>query len=108
MGWFDERAGLAGTVAVVTGGAGGLGEAIVSDLGANGVQVAVLDIDEAAVAGLSAAMPDAVVHHGDARDPDVLGRLFAAVDERWGRLDTLVNVVGGTFRSPFTETTPKG
>ena len=35
---------------------------------------------------------------GDARDPEVLAELFAAVDERWGRVDTLVNVVGGTFR----------
>jgi 3-oxoacyl-[acyl-carrier protein] reductase len=34
--------------------------------------------------------------------------VFTAVDDRWGRLDTLVNVVGGTFRAPFTETTPKG
>src|SRR5919109_77882 len=35
MGWFEERAGLDGTVAVVTGGAGGLGEAITLDLAAN-------------------------------------------------------------------------
>jgi 3-oxoacyl-[acyl-carrier protein] reductase len=47
------------------------------------------------------------VHVGDARDPDVLAALFAAVDERWGRVDTLVNVVGGTFKSSFTDTSPK-
>ena len=40
-GWFEERARLAGTVAVITGGAGGLGEAIVRDLAANGVRPAV-------------------------------------------------------------------
>ena len=34
--------------------------------------------------------------------------LFDAVDERWGRLDSLVNVVGGTFRAPFADTSPKG
>ena len=39
-----QRAGLDGTVAIVTGGAGGLGEAISLDLAANGVQVAVLDL----------------------------------------------------------------
>ena len=49
MGWFDERAALAGTVAVVTGGAGGLGRAIVTDLAANGVAVAVVDVDTEAV-----------------------------------------------------------
>lgn len=41
------------------------------------------------------------MQRGDARDPDVLDALFAAVDERWGRLDTVVNVVGGTFRGAF-------
>ena len=112
MGWFEERAGLDETVAVITGGAGGLGEAIVSDLADNGVRVAVLDIDEHAVEALRGALDersvDAIVRHGDARDPEVLEALFAAVDERWGRLDILVNVVGGTFRAPFTDTTPKG
>lgn len=109
MTWFAERAGLDGTVAVVTGGAGGLGEAIVTDLAANGVRIAVLDIDGEAVDGLRGTLGDeAIVHHGDARDPDVLDALLAAVDDRWGRLDTLVNVVGGTFRAPFVETRPKG
>lgn len=111
MGWFEERAGLAGTVAVVTGGAGGLGRAIVADLAANGVGVAVVDIDPDAVAGLETEMgergADVVVHHGDARDPEVLGALFTAVDERWGRLDTVVNVVGGTFMAPFVDTSPR-
>lgn len=109
MGWFEERAGLDGTVAVVTGGAGGLGEAITRDLAANGVRVAVVDTDGEAVAALRKSLGegDGIVHHGDARDPDTLAALFTEVDERWGRLDTLVNVVGGTFRAPFTETTPK-
>lgn len=112
MGWFEERAGLAGTVAVVTGGAGGLGRAVVTDLADNGVRPAVLDIDADAVADLRESLGgrgcDALVVQGDARDPEALAALFAAVDERWGRLDILVNVVGGTFRSPFTETRPKG
>lgn len=112
MGWFEERSGLDGTVAVITGGAGGLGEAITSDLAANGVRVAVIDIDAEAAASLSRSLTEqgceAIVHHGDARDADALATLFTAVDERWGRLDTLVNVVGGTFRAPFTDTTPKG
>lgn len=107
--WFDERAGLAGSVAIVTGGAGGLGEAISRDLAANGVHVAVIDIDGDAVEQVRTTLgDDAVLHHGDARDPEQLAALFAEVDERWGRVDTLVNVVGGTFRASFTDTTPKG
>lgn len=111
-GWFEERGGLAGSVAVITGGAGGLGEAIVRDLAANGVRPAVIDIDRDAVAALDSSLQeqgaDAIVRHGDARDPDALSALFDDVDARWGRLDTLVNIVGGTFRSPFVDTKPKG
>lgn len=111
MGWFEERAGLAGTVAVITGGAGGLGGAIATDLAANGVRLAVIDIDGEAVDHLRKSLGDghdAIIHHGDARDLDALSALFAAVDERWGRVDTLVNVVGGTFRAPFLDTNAKG
>ncbi|MDL4816366.1 SDR family NAD(P)-dependent oxidoreductase [Actinomadura opuntiae] len=112
MGWFEERGGLDGTVAVITGGAGGLGKAVTTDLAANGVRPAVLDIDADAADALRRSLDDqghdAIVRHGDVRDPEALAALFAAVDERWGRLDTLVNVVGGTFRAPFADTAPKG
>ncbi|OHV33252.1 short-chain dehydrogenase [Parafrankia colletiae] len=112
MGWFEDRGGLAGTVAIISGGAGGIGGAVTTDLAANGVRLAVIDIDGPAVEALRATLKeqgaDAIVHHGDARDPEELARLFTAVDEAWGRLDTLVNVVGGTFRAPFVETRPKG
>ncbi|MET7770141.1 SDR family oxidoreductase [Nocardia sp. NPDC005366] len=112
MGWFEQRAGLDGTVALVTGGAGGLGQAIVTDLAANGVRVAVLDADADAARALGQVMRerghDVLIEIGDARDPDVLAAVFDAVDTRWGRLDTLVNVVGGTYRAPFTETNAKG
>lgn len=109
--WWEERAGLTGTVAIVTGGAGGLGEAISLDLAANGVRVGLVDRDgeavEAIAATLSSAGADAITHVGDAREPAVLDELFAAVAQRWGRLDTLVNVVGGTFRQAFEEQAPK-
>jgi NAD(P)-dependent dehydrogenase (short-subunit alcohol dehydrogenase family) len=107
--WFEQHASLCGTVAVVTGGAGGLGGAISRDLAANGVRVAAIDIDLGAADALAAELgDDGIVHRGDVRDPERLAALFADVDERWGRVDTLVNVPGGTFRAPFTETRPKG
>ena len=106
-----QRAGLDGTVALVVGGAGGLGEAITLDLQANGCHVAVIDRDPHAAAALTDELArrgaDAIVHVGDAREPEALDALFAAAGERWGRLDTLVNVVGGTFRGAFADSTPK-
>ena len=109
--WWTERAELDGTVAVVTGGAGGLGEAITLDLAANGVRVALIDRDAEAAerigAELDALGHDSIVHVADAREPDALDALFAATADKWGRLDTLVNVVGGTFKAPFSEQTPK-
>ena len=111
MGWWEERAGLDGTVAVITGGAGGLGRGATLDLAANGVRVAVVDRDETAVAEIASVLRaggnERLVHVGDARDPDVLAALFDSADERWGRLDTLVNVVGGTFKAAFADTSPK-
>jgi NAD(P)-dependent dehydrogenase (short-subunit alcohol dehydrogenase family) len=110
--WWARRGGLDGTVAVITGGAGGLGAGIASELAANGVRIAVIDIDGAAASALEASLAkddaEAIIQAGDARDPEALAALFSAVDERWGRVDTLVNVVGGTFRAPFLDTTPKG
>lgn len=107
-GWFDERAGLHGTVAVVTGGAGGLGSAISRDLASNGVRIALLDVDADAIAAIAPDLPpDTLALHGDVRDAAVLEDLFHQVDERWGRLDTLVNVPGGTFQADFTATSPR-
>ncbi|MCK0093580.1 SDR family oxidoreductase [Rhodococcus sp. HNM0563] len=112
MGWFEERAGLDGTVAVITGGAGGLGTAIVEDLSANGVRPAVIDLDDSAVKELRDSLDkqgvDCIVTQGDVREPDALTALFEQVDERWGRVDTLVNIVGGTFRAQFVDTGAKG
>ncbi|MYR06757.1 SDR family oxidoreductase [Gordonia sp. SID5947] len=112
MRWFEERSGLDGAVAVITGGAGGLGEAIVLDLAANGVRPAVIDIDGAAAetlyGTLTEAGHDAIVHPGDARDPALLEELFDAATDRWGRIDIVVNIVGGTFRAEFVDSTPKG
>ncbi len=109
--WWTERAGLDGTVAIVTGGAGGLGEAISLDLAANGVRVALVDRDEQAVERITAALAafgtPSIVHTGDAREPEVLDALFEAAAVEWGRLDTLVNVVGGTFRGAFSDQSPR-
>ncbi len=112
MGLMDERSGLAGSVAIVSGGAGGIGEAITLDLARCGALVAVADRDGDACERISASLDsigaDSLVRELDVRNHDAFEKFFEAVDEHFGRLDVLVNVVGGTFRAPFTETRSKG
>jgi 3-oxoacyl-[acyl-carrier protein] reductase len=112
MSFLRERFGLQDCVAVVAGGGGGLGRAAALDLASVGVDLALCDIDPE---GLSATASEArslgaetLEMHLDVRDPDALARFFEAVGRHHRTLDVLVNVVGGTFRSPFTEVNAKG
>ncbi len=112
MGFMDDRAGLAGKVALVTGGGGGLGAAIALDLARAGVDLALCDRDEPAlertVAEARAAGVAVISEVLDVRDPEALRHFFGSLDETFGRIDVLVNVVGGTFRADFVTTNPKG
>jgi 3-oxoacyl-[acyl-carrier protein] reductase len=112
MGFLEERANLAGKVAVVLGGGGGLGRAIAVDLAGAGVDLALLDRNEQLLAetvnAAEATGVSVTSMVGDARDPEVLVELFSRTDEAFGRLEILVNVVGGTFRQLFSESNPRG
>jgi NAD(P)-dependent dehydrogenase (short-subunit alcohol dehydrogenase family) len=77
-----------GLVALVTGGASGIGAAVVRELSERGAQVAVLDRDPAdrEHAALSIAC--------DISDPGSVEAAVAATVERFGRLDVVVNNAG--------------
>ncbi|HTR90140.1 MAG TPA: SDR family NAD(P)-dependent oxidoreductase [Trebonia sp.] len=79
-------------VAIVTGGAGGLGGAIAARLGADGFRVAVADVSVSAVDGVSAVETLAVPV--DVTDPASAAAMRDAVLARWGRIDVLVNNAG--------------
>lgn len=112
MSFLEERFGLEGRVAVVAGGGGGLGRAAALDLAAAGAALALCDIDQAALAQTASDARDLGVETlelaADVRESESLERFFEAIDLHHRRLDILVNVVGGTFRSPFTEVSTKG
>jgi NAD(P)-dependent dehydrogenase (short-subunit alcohol dehydrogenase family) len=112
MSYLEGRADLAGKVAVVTGGAGGLGWPISRDLARAGVQVAVCDRDQSALDNIAeemAAMPvKTLLRHADVRDSEAMDRFFKDIDAEFGRVDILVNVPGGGFVAPLLETRPKG
>lgn len=86
---------LVGKVAIVTGGAGGIGAATVQALSASGASVAVVDVDESNAADIAA---EVVASGGDAialgGDLSVEASAAAAVQStvaRFGRLDILHN-----------------
>ncbi|WP_310767315.1 SDR family NAD(P)-dependent oxidoreductase [Mycobacterium sp. Z3061] len=91
--------GFAGSTAVVTGGSKGMGLAIAETLAAEGASVAVMargqQALDAAVASLrSAGARDAVGISVDMADADSIAAGFAAVGERWGRLNCVVHTIG--------------
>lgn len=112
MGFLEEMAGLAGKVAVVTGGAGGLGWPIARDFARAGMHVAICDRDAEAIETVRAeleAMPvKTLLVHADVREPEAMEAFFTRIDEVFGRVDVLVDVPGGGFVAPLMNTTPKG
>jgi len=102
-----ERAGGDGRVAVVTGGARGIGWATVQALVADGVRPVLFDRDEAALADAGRRLAErGVDHHAanvDVADEAAVERAMAAVVSRFGRLDILVNNAGIALRRPTLE-----
>jgi NAD(P)-dependent dehydrogenase (short-subunit alcohol dehydrogenase family) len=86
---------LAGKVAVVTGGASGIGRGIVEKFVAEGARIVVADVETDKGEALAAALgPDAFFRRTDVSDPEQVGALVAAAVERFGGLHVMVNNAG--------------
>jgi len=86
---------LEGEVALVTGGASGLGRAVVDRFIAEGARVAVLDRSAAGLAALQAAHPDGVIGiEGDVRFLESHKEAVAKCVETFGKLDSLIGNAG--------------
>lgn len=98
-----------GRVAVVTGGASGIGAATVAEFAAAGVAVALLDINAQAgrqMAGAAQVQGQSVeFHEVNVAEADACLRAIQAVGERWGRIDFLVNNAA-SFISKGLDVTP--
>jgi NAD(P)-dependent dehydrogenase (short-subunit alcohol dehydrogenase family) len=95
---------LAGKVALITGGGGGIGRATAERFAQEGAKVVIAEIDQAT--GPAAAQSarahggnsggDALFIHCDVRDQASVEAAFAETIKRFGRLDILHNNAGGS------------
>jgi NAD(P)-dependent dehydrogenase (short-subunit alcohol dehydrogenase family) len=102
----DVAGALAGRVALVTGAARGLGRAAAERLLAGGAQVALNVHRPEQAEALSRALGDGVlVRAGDVADARTVRDLVAAVLDRFGRLDVLVNNAAAAYSTRFERIT---
>ena len=101
--------GLREKVAVVTGASRGIGRAIAHGLAVEGCKLAICargaERLEATRVELEALGADVLAQSVDATDGTQLERFIQASVERFGRIDALVNNVGGGGQEQFLETT---
>jgi NAD(P)-dependent dehydrogenase (short-subunit alcohol dehydrogenase family) len=100
---------LEGRVALVTGGASGIGRATSERLASEGAVVVVTDVQDEAgeetAAAIRAGGGDALYVHLDVTDEEGWGAAVARVLAERGRLDVLVNNAGLGDLAPIEETT---
>lgn len=90
--------GLAGKVALITGGGAGIGRATAELFARAGMRIAVAEIDPDRATDVERTLKDAgcdcLVSATDVRKGPEVVKLIEAVSERYSRLDVLVNNVG--------------
>jgi len=100
--------GIRDKVAIITGAAGNLGQAVAAAFAARGARLALVDLDAGALEATRkelAAQSEAAVFPADLIKPSSVAEMVERVSAHFGRIDILANIAGGfTMGPPVHET----
>ena len=97
---------LQGSIAVVTGAAGGIGRAVVDTLASAGACVVAWDLDrEGAEEAVEELGDDGAAVSGDVTDEETVAEAFGAAVDAFGGVDLIVSNAGIASSAPIEETT---
>ena len=99
---------LDGRIAIVTGGAGGIGEALALGLAYHGATVVVSSRNQDAITAVAAKITketgnEAIAIASDVTNEESVQKLVDAVVAKYGRIDILVNAMGMNIKHPALE-----
>src|SRR5436190_6870802 len=92
-------------VALITGGAKGIGRAIAQHLVSSGWQVSIVDLPDSGSRRSVTRERNVFVIEGDVRDEEAASDAVAATVRRYGRLDGIVSNAGMMIRKPLRRLT---
>ncbi|XP_062115702.1 peroxisomal 2,4-dienoyl-CoA reductase [(3E)-enoyl-CoA-producing]-like [Humulus lupulus] len=103
---------MKGKVALITGGASGIGFEISTQFGKHGASIAIMgrrkQVIDSAVSALRSLGISAVGFQGDVRKQEDAKRVVESTFEHFGRLDILVNSAAGNFLVSPEDLSPNG
>src|SRR5215203_6145847 len=96
---------LAGRVAFVTGGAGGIGSAVARSLASRGACVVVCDFDEEGAGDVAGSLPEpGIPARADVTDEGEVARAYRHAILEYGGVDVVVSNAGLASSAPIEET----
>ncbi|MFD5769336.1 SDR family oxidoreductase [Streptomyces sp. NPDC127049] len=102
-----SRVSLEGQVAVVTGGARGVGELLARKLSARGARIALVGLEPELLKEVAGRLhTEADWWEADVTDHEAMARVAAEVKERFGKVDIVVANAGVAAGGPFADSDP--